>query len=333
MSLNHKFLYILLTIFFVLIIASFVLGWIYKGGSAVDLVGMLSSVVVAILTVYTLIDNHRQLNITKAQLKEMERNTDFSAQPLPVVSIERIYFEKPRVFYSPPEDEYSGASRLFVKFSIQNYGAQPATNIIVSGFIMIPDGNSSKFFKTASIQIDILGITKDEKNIISARQGVFMFVPSDDFSLISSLRQMEFENTPSLIVTVLYKNILTGSFFEGWQYKLYLRSEQDESTLKNWHSKMVSFHIDYSSEIKALRKLKKSNEDAWDSEFDKLKNTFSISTEQREIELSFSLIPNSYVIKTISKDEYLNRVSKVYFESYIPNWLDECVVLTNRKND
>lgn len=324
---TRTFIYALLVIFFGLLITSFIFGWINSGINIIDLIGMLSSVVVAILTAYTLITSDKQLNITVSQLKEMERSTNFSAQPLPVIAIERIYFEKPRAFYAPPYDEYSGSTRLFADFSIQNYGTQPATNVIVSGFVIIFDEKENKFHDSMSIQIDTLGTSNDEKSPVSSRQGDFMFVLQSDFSIISSLRQMKFDTTPNLLIAILYKNILGGCFFESWQYKLYLRNEQDEATLKNWHSKMNSFHIEYSSEIKTLRKLKRSDGNEWNVEFEKLKNLFSASAEQREVELSYSLIPNSYTIKPITEDEYKKRTSKVYFGSPVPSWLDECVAL------
>ncbi|MFN9245084.1 MAG: hypothetical protein ACK6DG_14085, partial [Cyanobacteriota bacterium] len=101
-------------------------------------IGGVSTLAVALLTVAYVLTTSDQLSVMHAQLDQMRRSRDFEAQPLPIVEIERVKLEKPRFFYTPPEDSYSALTRTFVYLRLRNSGTHPAVNVICSGKIYFP---------------------------------------------------------------------------------------------------------------------------------------------------------------------------------------------------
>src|ERR1700735_3379866 len=92
----------------------------------IALINGLSTLAIATLTAVYVSTNRSQLRVMRGQLNELQKNRDYIAQPLPIVKIKRVALQKPRLYYAPPDDEFSVISRYFVDYEIINSGSHPA---------------------------------------------------------------------------------------------------------------------------------------------------------------------------------------------------------------
>jgi hypothetical protein len=283
--------------------------------------GEFSTFLIALLTVAYVLTTNNQLRVMTSQLEEMKKSRELLSQPLPGITIEKIYLEVPRYFYSPPEDEYSCATRLFVNFKINNYSEFPATNVIISAALAIPESEGSEIINTASAQTNIISANSTYPDTDKGRDH-FMFNPEKNDSLVKSLRQTELGRDPILTFRIIYKNVLGASFAVYFYYELFVKDEKDEEVLKGWHSKIVSFPVEYKTQIFKLRSAKKNNSPEWDALRKTLREEVNSKFTDEELIIQYSQLPNSFRVVPIDKEEYEQIASKQFFGQRIPFWYE-----------
>jgi hypothetical protein len=291
----------------------------------VSFIGAMATLAIALLTVAYLIVTSKQLGVMDRQLQEMARTRELEAQPLPYLEITKVFLERPRFFYTPPEDKYEATFRLFVNYRLSNRGAHPAVNVITAARVTSHMKNEVITLDGGAEEISVLGPgewhppTKENSND-------FLFAEDRITTLLSILRDRSFRNPALLSIRVIYRNILGGCFANSWYFAFAPRSEEDFDILANWDSRLVSFQTEYKEQINELRKLREKDSAAWEELFKGLKKNLDESLKGgKENDLAWFQIPNTFHAEVISRERYKAELQESRFGTPIPQWITSCI--------
>ena len=135
-------------------------------GQIVDIVLSILSFLLAAISVVTVIitlkQNKKMIENNSLQLKEMQEEYRLSIQPLLEFQNAGVYLDRPRFFYSPPEDEYVFLSRYRFKTELKNISQVPAICIDVTAILYVFRDNDRKALKTITRRISAIS-GNDEK--------------------------------------------------------------------------------------------------------------------------------------------------------------------------
>lgn len=276
----------------------------YVSGSA--------TVVIAILTMAYVYVTSRQLDVMGRQLKQMEMARRLENQPLPYMSSMRVRIEKPRLYWSPPEFKCIAEPRYWVYVKIRNVGSHPAICVDVSGRIEIPIEDKKRYFRSASINVPTIE-EKEDYPVSTDDDDNFLFANDGEGLLIQALREPSVNKMPSLSCRILFRNILGGCFISNCRYRMYPKKEEDLSLFGEWLSAMKSFYIKYKNDIGNLDKLRKSNEEKWEEEFNRLKGIFGECVSGEDTEIDSWPIPGSFAVESITEGEYEKELEDVSY--------------------
>ena len=307
-----------------IIVAVLVQVW-FPDFKVIPFIGVVSTLSIALLTVAYVIVTSSQLNVMHSQLTEMSRSRELSAQPLPLLILDKVNLSRPRFFYTPPDDSYLAKPRLFVYFKLTNQGIHPAVNIITAARLIINTNGSDITFGSSENEIDVIGAASEfppeNENFLS-----FMFNDDELDKLVNILRDRSFRDQPLIAIRLIYKNILGACFAGTWFFEFFTKSEDDFHILGNWETKLVSFDAEYKEELKQLRTLQDKDEDAWFTLFESVKERLTNSlTGSEELELAWSQIPNSFHTEVISNNDYESEAKQSSFGRQIPEWMPSCM--------
>ena len=160
------------------------------------------SLILAAVSVITVIislkQNNKILQINTEQIKEMRKEHELSLQPVLAFVNPVFIIERPCLFYSPPEDEYSIQSRFDLDAKLTNNSSAVAVNIICSGKGILGDKNENFIDDSCSNQINYLS---DNTEKIS-----FLFLENHDGAVLNSLRELRVDKLPQFELETIYKN-------------------------------------------------------------------------------------------------------------------------------
>jgi hypothetical protein len=155
--------------------------------------------------------------VYEAQLAEMHAMREVQSQPLPIPEIQMLHIERPRLFYSPPEDKHSAQSRYTVGVSLRNPTPHPALGINVRCSIEVMDGERSLTATDSFVAVLAPGGEIDD----SASRPDFLFAGDTAGRLFDSLRQSDPRKLPVLVVMLLFKNVVGGHFRLVQTFRVY----------------------------------------------------------------------------------------------------------------
>jgi hypothetical protein len=273
-----------------------------------EYISAFSAFAVALLTTIYVFTTNRQLSVMQQQLNEMKRNREIMAQPLPLITPIQIVLQKPRLYYSPPE-EYSGISRYHMKCEVNNVGSSPAICIHACACIHIGQDSNEKSFHSAAEFVNLV-TGKLEEGCNCERIISFMFIDDRKAELLDSLRNSDFNKLPKVQICTVYKNLIGGFFSFKQRYALTIGSGLQDSIMKNWYSQISTFEIVCKNELVELRRLRDSNPDKWNSLFERLQETFSNQFEGEDQFLKWHIIPKKFSIHPATEEEYSRIASK-----------------------
>jgi hypothetical protein len=323
---QHKKVAVPITIALVLAIVGTLLVRIWLPDyDVVSFIGAMATLAIALLTVAYLIVTSKQLGVMDKQLQEMARTRELEAQPLPYLEITKVFLERPRFFYTPPEDRYQASFRLFINYRLSNRGAHAAVNIITAARVTLHVKNEELTLDGGAEEISVLGPgeghppTKEHSNN-------FLFTEDRITTLLGILRDRSYRNPALLSIRFIYRNILGGCFANTWYFEFAPRSEEDFDILANWDSRLVSFQTEYKEQINELKKLRGKDRDAWEELFKSLKKSLDESLKGgEENDLAWVQIPNSFRAEVISKERYKAELQERRFGTPIPQWITSCI--------
>ncbi|MCJ7673604.1 MAG: hypothetical protein MUO33_00450 [Sedimentisphaerales bacterium] len=254
----------------------------------------------------------------------MKRTRELMSQPLALVTPIRFSLEKPRAFYSPPEKSYTGISRYHVECNVQNYGSSPSVSIHVCVCLVIPCKEKPKVFHCAAEYIAVLAEKSSLKNFDTFKTS-FMFSTDEDGSVINAVRSPHPKDVPVLKICTVYKNLLGASFGCRQTFQIFPKSSDQDTILKNWHSRVSTFAIAFKHEIEQMKRIIDKNEEEWDTFFEKIESDYSSKVEGEDQDLMCVQIPGVFKIEAISEEQYKKVRSGGYYGQFMPE-PDHCLI-------
>ena len=291
-----------------------------------DVIGFISgsaTVVIAVLTMAYVYVTSRQLGVMTRQLESMEDEQRLRNQPLPSICTMEAWIEKPRLYFSPPEGEYSAHARYWLRPSIRNIGSHAAIGIDALADIEVRVGEDRRCLRSSAISIPALGQGED----CSTKAGVdetFFFPADTDNAVIRALRQQALGRLPVVNCSLLFRNIMGGCFLLTCRYRLYLRDTKDEAVLSMWLRGMESFWTKHQHDIEDLKPLRDRDREKWRREFDRLERSLGEAMGEENMDLSPWLIPGSYAVEPIDREEYEGRIAEVTYDRMLPGSRGVC---------
>ena len=270
-----------------------------------------------IAVVFSIILQRKEFDLTiksmTRQLSEMVKSRHLSSQPLPVLKVKKCYVETPRFFYNPPEDEHKAISRYFFEYNIENKSNYVVADISISARMYINIKKKKIEFDSAGNHISTLSANEvfPEEETLN-----FMFTSDNKSLLFESLTSGDL---PTISVDIIYQNIIGGHFRVNQSFHVDVKSDKDGKIIRKWHALIMSFPINYKSELSALNNYKtKNQDDKWSDLFNEVKEKFVAETHDEKLKLTLSEIPGSFNVKILTKEEFSEKIDSVYYGHKLP---------------
>lgn len=268
---------------------------------------------IAVLTVVYVISSSGQLEVLKKQLIELEKNRKLESQPLPITALSLVTLEPPRFFCNPADDTHSFHTRIRVDFSIRNHTSFPAVNVITSAAIVLNGIKKPIIIRCSPTQLDLLAANENYPPE-EQRLPDFVLSAEKDDEILAHLQKKTADLLPLLPIHIVYSNILGACFSVNVTFRLSPMKQEEEETLKKWHSATVSFPVEYKDDLKDLDRLKKEQKDAqWKKQFNALQKKLVEAVGSDELELAWERLPNSFKVRLISQEEYDEELKNTGF--------------------
>jgi hypothetical protein len=266
--------------------------------------------------------------VSEAQLAEMKASRELLGQPLPIPEIEFLQIERPRFFYTPPEAKYSAQSRYIALITLSNPTQYPAIGVNVRCLLQF--GEPRKAIGATDSYVSI--VAPNAKIDTPLTRPDFLFAGDNGGLLFDSLRQHDPRKVPTLIVIILFKNIVGAHFRLIQAFQIYADDQQSES-LRLWHTGIAGFLAKYKQELTALRELRrKGKEDDWDELFERVKKEFADSVLGDDtIDIRAFSMPASFSLEHIPKEEFENEMKVATYSQFIGSLYDCPADLDTRK--
>jgi hypothetical protein len=245
------------------------------------------SFILALISVITLIISLRQngnlIRTNCEQLNEMRKERELAVQPILAFSNPKFIIEKPRLFYSPPDDEYSISSRFKFKTDVENISSAVAINVVCIGVGIMPDSDQTFSGKSASNRINVLGDKKESLD--------FMFIERKKGMVFNSLREENVKLLPRGKVEVVFKNTSGGAFRMVKQFLIYPH-EEELDTIKMWHSIVSSAEVEHKEELRSLREEEEKDEALFSKLFDTVSKA---GGDEKEVAIECIELEDSFI--------------------------------------
>lgn len=278
-----------------------------------SVLSFLLAAISVITVIVSLKQNGKMIQISSEQISEMIKEHELSLQPIVAFSCPQFIVEKPRLFYSPPEDEYKIISRFRFRVEVKNISSAVAVNFVCTGVNIFKENNESLMEESPSKRINILADNSEKLD--------FMFLEKKRGETFSCLREGNTSKVPQGEFVAVYRNTSGGAFRMRIRYIIYPGKEEIEE-IKKWHSIVSSAYVDYKEE---LIKLKKGN-DKEDVLFNQLKEIIDQrGGEKKEIQIDCIELDRYFTYEPISLEEYEKAVGSKYFSTFIGSRQEECI--------
>ena len=310
MSKDRIFKITLYALLFSVIVAS-AYAFIDKSFNVATFVSVASTFAIAILTVAYVSTTSQQLHVMQRQMDESIKSRELAFQPLPIIGITKLKLQKPRFYYSPPEDIHCVLSRYFADFEIKNSGNSPAICVSVVGSLCCYDHKEEKMYEFSSkIQdkapenFSVLA----EKDKLPKNDLMFINDPTGEF--LFGLRNSN--KTPLIVIEIFYKNILGACFLAKQHFTIDTKNEEQDEILANWHTNISSFERRFSDDLNRLRTIHEKDRKEWNRLFDEVKKSFAALIVGEDQEVSAREIPDGLSVTVISESDYNRGIQKTY---------------------
>ena len=267
-----------------------------------SVLSFLLAAISVITVILSLKQNGKMIKLGNDQLTEMRKEHELSLQPVLSFIIPKFVIEKPRLFYTPPEDEYSISSRFGIRTEINNVSSAVAINIVCSATGFVKTENEIKNEDTASKRINILSGNTEFLE--------FLMLESELGTVFDSLRERNVDLLPQIEINAVFKNTIGGTFRMKKRFVVCPKNEELEE-IRKWHSIVASAKTDYKEELKVLHNSSKEKKEAL---FEELKNEIDErGGENKEILLGCIELDEFFIYESISNDEYNDVIKKAHF--------------------
>jgi hypothetical protein len=248
------------------------------------------------------------------QLQELKTARELQAQPLVLPTKIKISVEKPRLYYSPPEDEHSFISRYRVYFEVENRSAFPSIGLNISASILLPISKTS--LSTVDKYVAVLPEKKLNEDPV---QVDFLFHErKNGYSFFDGISSRKSSDAPIFSLILVYKNALGAAFLIEQQFEFRMQNDKVAGHIAAWHSDIASFNAKYQDKIQELIYLnKEKQQDKWQTLFEKLKKATLTKNTPDNVEISLRAIPASFLYKVITVAEYDLQMREASYGQFV----------------
>ncbi len=297
---EHSFIRVIVFVIIVIMLVVFL--WsVYKAYTVpnfefVACVSGVGTFLTAVLTALYVYTTTQQISIANKQLSEMKFERLSQEQPLVLVDSDTFTVHSPKMYFSPPENEYSFNSQFVYEGELKNESSFSAVSVDVSSEMLISTKKGIRTLKSASNRIKVL--PAGQKTTFD-----FLFLGKGDISIYDSLRQLQSEKLPIIKTTIVYRN-LCGGFYSSENYSMVFPTMEEVKDLVAWQTAITSAEVASRETVEYLLSLNESDPNR-DKLFHEIKEAFDNSTKKpSEIQLECVDQPLKFDIRAISKDEY-----------------------------
>lgn len=294
--------------------------------SILSVMSFILTVISVITVIITLKQNKKILELTEEQIKEMRKEHQLSVQPILELKNEIFYIERPRLFYSPPEDELSFLSRCFYEANIKNISSVTAICIDISRELIIEKDGKSLSLNTVTERCNVLPYN-EESDIIK-----ICFTGDHKTYLYEALRERQANKLPKLQLTISFKNTCGGCFVCK-KTNVLIPNDDDFDVLKSWHKEIIGGPIEEKETIEILKNSPKNQE--WRKAFEACREIFDLELEypeKQKINVQLNEIPEKYDFYTVNKEEY-EKIASKYSYSRLIHKTPNCLSKKRSSND
>ena len=280
--------------------------------SFIDTLSAISSFFVAVLTIIYVYTTSKQMDFMKQQLEQMQKDQRMSEQPILDLAELKFEIERPRFYYTPPEDEYSFLSRHHFFMQIHNVSNYPALFVDISAELLVEENEKQLCLGATSRRLNLIAA-----NAVSDSVGI-MFTGDESNRIMSALRSYSTSGLPKVQLTICYKSLSGASYLLKHTYWLDVSedSEQDIKILKNWHSIMTSAPIEEKETLDLLKKVR--GQKKWDTLFEATKERFDKKLMgESALAICLAEIPQKFSLKAISDEEFEKEIELHQYGRYV----------------
>lgn len=281
----------------------------------VNIVLSILSFILAAISVITvvinLIQNRKLLEANARQLEEMREEHRLSSQPVLELEAGKFFLERPRLFYTPPEDSYDYISRYHYETTLKNVSQATAICIDICAELIVPIENQELRLSAASVRQNVLPYGERTSDID------IRFSQDNKAYLYEALRVTYAKELPRLKVKVVYKNTCGGYFLQENLYVL-VPHDEDGVSIRNWHTNIISAPIEGKDALSALKRIPKGKD--WEELFELSKRTFDLhltDPEKARISIELREIPEKYNFRALEKTEYEKEISEHGYSKFV----------------
>ncbi len=292
--------------------ATFVILWrLSTSNPAVDFITCIAGIstfFVAILTALNVYITSSQIEVANKQLEEMKYERSMREQPLLLLENLKFKIEKPRFFYTPPEDNYSFQSRYFVTTDIKNCSNYPCISVDATAELKVIHDKTP--FRLSTVYKRISTIAPGATCSVD-----FLFSGDEITWLFDSLRERQTQNLPKINYEITYKN-LNGGIFQLNGQAILVPTEDSLDIIRQWHGRINAAYIEEQESIAFLKAKKGTKE--WDKTFEKIKQQFSSSiTDCSDVGIECLEIPEECSVSTLTVEQYNEKRNNYQYAHYV----------------
>ena len=280
--------------------------------SFINTLSAISSFFVAVLTVIYVYTTSKQMDFMKQQLEQMQKDQRMSEQPILDLAKLKFEIERPRFYYTPPEDEYAFLSRHHFSLQIHNVSNYPALFVDISAELLVEEDGKQL----------CLGATSERLNLVAANavsdSVSIMFTGDESNRIMSALRSYATSGLPKVELTICYKSLSGASYLLKHTYWLDVSedNEQDIKILKNWHSSITSAPIEEKETLDLLKKVEDQKKRVM--LFEATKESFDKKLMgESALAICLSEIPQEFSLKAISDEEFEEEIELHQYGHYV----------------
>lgn len=287
--------------------------------SFVDTVSAMSSFFVAVLTIIYVYTTSKQMDFMKLQLEQMQQDQRLSEQPILDLVSTKFEIERPRFYYTPPEDEYSYQSRYLFFVRIHNVSNYSAMFVDISAQLLVEENERQLVLDTTSKRINVIAADSISEQIN------IVFAGDSKSKVMLALRSCSTSILPKLRITVYYKSLSGANYMLEHTYLLDIIQDNREleSVLKNWHTTLVAAPIEEKETLEILKRI--SAEKEWKKVFTLSKELFDKKLEGGStLPIGMIEIPQKFSLRSISDDEFNSEIEHHQYGRYVGAHADGC---------
>lgn len=288
--------------------------------TSVNIVLSILSFVLALISVVTVVitlkQNKKFLESNEHQLKEMREEHQLSVQPILVLENESFYINRPKLYYTPPQDSYDFISIYRYEATLKNVSSATAICIDITAELIVQKDGGELRLGTITERYNILPANEESETI------TILFHGDSQSYLYEALREQAANQLPKIKIKITYRNTC-GGYFLYEKNSILVPNEKDSDVIRTWHTSIIGAPTEAKEAIDAMKKASQNKE--WERVFNASQKVFDMQLryqEKKDLLIGFREIPEKYRFCNLTKEEYEEMASKYAYPHFVHKMAD-----------